>query len=135
MKLFELLEKFKNGEKLRRTCWDENLWICFNKNSNLTRLFAKRVNGLELLSLDTRYSTEDVLADDWAIYEDKEQNLSGMKQEEIELFKEWFDHIAQIADDRKTGNGAVMKDSDALDEIKCVAKNASYYIENHLYEK
>ena len=58
-----------------------------------------------------------------------------MKQEEIDLIKEWFDHIAQIADDRKTGNGVVMEDWAALDEIKCLAKNSSYYIEHHLYEK
>ena len=58
-----------------------------------------------------------------------------MKQEEIDLIKKWFEHIAQIADDRKTGNGVVMEDWAALDEIKCMAKNASYYIENHLYEK
>ena len=55
-----------------------------------------------------------------------------MKKEDLDLIKEWFDHIAQMADDRKTGNGAVMEDKAALDEIKCLAKNASDYIEHHI---
>lgn len=51
---------------------------------------------------------------------------------DIELIKGWFEHIAQIANDRKTANGAVMTPEDALDEIKVLAKDASHYIENHL---
>ena len=49
-------------------------------------------------------------------------------KEELGLIIEWFDHIAQIADDRKTLNGFVMQDSDALDEIKCLARSCSEYI-------
>jgi hypothetical protein len=51
-----------------------------------------------------------------------------MAQEDKELIIEWFEHIAQIADDRKTANGVVMEDWAALDEIKCKAKNAAEYI-------
>lgn len=42
-----------------------------------------------------------------------------METTDKELIIEGFKHIAQIADDRKTLNGVVMKDSEAFDEIKC----------------
>ena len=54
-----------------------------------------------------------------------------MKQEDLELIIEWFAHIEQIADDRKTLNGVVMEDWAALDEIKCKARNCQEYIKNH----
>ena len=54
-----------------------------------------------------------------------------MTNEEKELVTRWFEHIAQIADDRKTANNEVMEDWAALDEIKAIAKNSLYYIENH----
>lgn len=52
--------------------------------------------------------------------------------EDIELIKEWFEHIAQIADNRKTANGVVMTPEHALYEIKALAKDASYYVERHI---
>ena len=55
-----------------------------------------------------------------------------MTQEEKENIIYWFEHIAQIADDRKTGNGVVMEDWAALDEIKAIAKDSIYYIQNHI---
>lgn len=55
-----------------------------------------------------------------------------MIQEDKELILEWFNHIAQIADDRKTLNGEIMEDWEALDEIKSIAKNSMYYIKNHI---
>jgi len=54
-----------------------------------------------------------------------------MTQEEKELITYWFEHIAQIADDRKTANGVVMEDWAALDEIKVLAKDSVYFIKNH----
>lgn len=54
-----------------------------------------------------------------------------MKEEDKDLIIEWFECIAQIADDRKTANNVVMPDWAALDEIKCKAKNAAEYIRNH----
>lgn len=54
-----------------------------------------------------------------------------MTQEDKENIIYWFEHIAQIADNRKTANGVVMEDSAALDEIKAIAKNGIYYIKNH----
>lgn len=54
-----------------------------------------------------------------------------VKEVDLELITYWFDHIAQIADDRKTANGTVMEDWAALDEIKCLAKNSSEFIKRH----
>jgi len=54
-----------------------------------------------------------------------------VKEVDLELITYWFDHIAQIADDRKTANGTVMEDWAALDEIKCLAKNSSEFIKMH----
>lgn len=48
--------------------------------------------------------------------------------ENKELIIEWFNHIAQIADDKKTLNGVVMKDSDAFNEIECLAKRCAEYV-------
>ena len=55
-----------------------------------------------------------------------------MSQEDKELVIHWFEHIAQIADDRKTANGEVMEDWAALDEIKAIATDSVYYIKNHI---
>ena len=49
-----------------------------------------------------------------------------------ELIIGWFNHIAQVANDKKTLNGFVMKDSDALDEIKCLAKECTEYIQKYI---
>ncbi|MBP5724953.1 MAG: hypothetical protein J6X18_15445 [Bacteroidales bacterium] len=56
------------------------------------------------------------------------------KKEEKELVLHWFEHIAQIATDRKTANGVVMEDWAALDEIAAIAKDSVYYIKNHYNE-
>ena len=49
--------------------------------------------------------------------------------EELNLIADWFKHIAQMADDKKTLTGFVMKDSDAFDEIKCLAKRCAEYVD------
>ena len=54
-----------------------------------------------------------------------------MTQEDKENIIYWFEHIAQIADDRKTANGVVMEYWSALDEIKAIAKDSIYYIQKH----
>lgn len=56
-------------------------------------------------------------------------------KEELGLITEWFEHIAQIADDKKTANGVVMKDSDAFDEIRCLAKRCADYVNTILLKK
>ena len=53
-----------------------------------------------------------------------------MTQEDKKNIICWFEHIAQIADDRKNLNGVVMEDWAALDEIKAIAKDSIYYIKN-----
>ena len=51
------------------------------------------------------------------------------QEENISLIIKWFDHIEQLATDRKTLNGFVMDYQDTLDEIKCLAKRSKEYVE------
>lgn len=55
-----------------------------------------------------------------------------MESTDKELIIEWFNHIAQMADDRKTLTGFVMADPDALDEIKCLARRCAEYVEKYI---
>ena len=43
----------------------------------------------------------------------------------------WFEYIAQLATDRKNPYGFVMKDSDALDEIKVKAEQCAQLIKRY----
>ena len=54
-----------------------------------------------------------------------------VKEGDLDLITGWFDHIAQIADDRMTLTNQRMTDAHALDEIKCMAKNSSEFITKH----
>ena len=54
-----------------------------------------------------------------------------VKEVDLDLITDWFDHIAQIADDRMTLTNQRMTDAHALDEIKCLAKNSSEFIKKH----
>ena len=54
-----------------------------------------------------------------------------VKEVNLELVTDWFDHIVQIADDRMTLTNQKMTDAHALDEIKCLAKNSSEFITRH----
>jgi len=54
-----------------------------------------------------------------------------MTENQKELIIEWLEHIAQMADSKKTVSGKVMKDSDALNEIKVLAKDSINYIKLH----
>lgn len=55
-------------------------------------------------------------------------DTSEVKEVDLDLITGWFDHIAQIADDRMTLTKQKMTDVHALDEIKCLAKNSSEFI-------
>jgi hypothetical protein len=55
-----------------------------------------------------------------------------MKLEEKDLLLHWFEHIAQLATDKKTANGVVMSDEEAFAEIAVLAKDACYYVQKHL---
>lgn len=55
--------------------------------------------------------------------------------EEKDLIVSWFNHIEQMATDRKTLNGAVMEPMEALDEIKVLAKNSAEFIEKFWNKK
>lgn len=51
------------------------------------------------------------------------------QEENISLIIKWFEHIEQMATDRKTANGFVMNEQETLDEIKCLAKQSREYVE------
>ncbi len=55
-----------------------------------------------------------------------------METTDKELIIGWFNHIAQMADDKKTLTGFVMADSDAFDEIKCLAQRCARYVEKYV---
>ena len=69
----------------------------------------------------------------WYLYNDiiKAINTLEVKEVDLKLIIGWFDHIAQIADDRMTLTNQRMTDAHALDEIKCLAKNSSEFITKH----
>lgn len=54
-----------------------------------------------------------------------------MDKETKELILCWFNHIEQMATDRKTLNGYTMDFQDCLDEIRVLAKNSQEYIKKH----
>lgn len=58
-----------------------------------------------------------------------------MTQKQKEMIKSWFDHIKQMATDRKTLNGVVMDDAHCLDEIRALALNASEFVERFWNDK
>lgn len=55
-----------------------------------------------------------------------------MKDKDIESIIGWFDQIAQIARDRKTGDGIVMSKKQALDAIESVALDAAYFVMKYM---
>lgn len=85
-----------------------------------TNVSINEWNGEEYNKLGFEYAME------MAKWKDEQLN------EELNLIAEWFSHIAQMADDKKTLSGAVMKDSDAFDEIKCLAKRCAEYVDKRL---
>ena len=54
-----------------------------------------------------------------------------VKDVDLDLITVWFDHIAQIADDRMTLTNQRMTDAHALDEIKCLAKDSAEFINKY----
>ena len=50
------------------------------------------------------------------------------QEENISLIIKWFEHIEQMATDRKTLNGFVMNYQETLDEIRCLAKESKDYV-------
>ena len=51
-----------------------------------------------------------------------------MNKTDKELMMSWFAHIEQIATDKKTLNGVIMDDQQALKEIKVLAKDCQTFI-------
>lgn len=58
-----------------------------------------------------------------------------MTNETINLIIEWFDHIKQLATDRKTQTGAVMDAQHCLNEIAAIARESKQFVEEYRYEQ
>jgi len=58
-----------------------------------------------------------------------------MNKNDIDLILHWFEHIEQLATDRKTQTGHVMCYSDTLDEIRCFAIKSQMFIKNHYLQE
>ena len=105
------------------------------KKSALVAEIEKRIKTnkecmLGLRNLDYYQGKVDALNDTISSLDTLE-----VKEVDLELIIGWFDHVAQIADDRMTLTGQRMTDSHALDEIKCIAKNSSEFITKHYKAK
>ncbi len=68
MKLFEILNDFLHGKKIRRASWNETLWIEYNAPTEMSRLYIMEEGGLRLIDIDCQFSIRDIQADDWEFY-------------------------------------------------------------------
>ena len=60
----------------------------------------------------------------------------NVSKEDLDLTVGWFEHIQQLADDKKTLNGDIMSEADTLDEIKALSIRSANFIKNrYLSEK
>lgn len=98
---------------------DEKIQTCANQREEMI-----------LVGCDTLVGDATARAGELQFLRDSINTLE-VKEVDLELITGWFDHVAQMADDRKTLNGEVMEDWAALDEIKCLAKNSSEFITKH----
>lgn len=55
--------------------------------------------------------------------------MMNIEKDNMESIMSYFEHIAQIANDRKNADGFVMKAPDALDEINIIAQEGAEYIQ------
>ena len=86
----------------------------------------KRIVEYKDMKIDSSYYEGMVASLEF--FRDEFINTLEVKEVDLELITGWFDHIAQIADDRMTLTNQRMTDAHALDEIKCLAKNSSEFI-------
>ena len=66
----EIMPLFLNGAKIRRTSWNESLWIEARHDAEQIRLFRNEEGGKRLITIDERFSLSDVTANDWVCYEE-----------------------------------------------------------------
>ena len=70
MTLFDILEKFKSGIKIRRASWNGRLFVEY-REPGISRLYILEDEGIKLLDADMHYTTSDIMANDWEIYLDR----------------------------------------------------------------
>lgn len=102
----------------------------------LTNVFKYIVKKCDMLINNDHYEadayTQDTVEDIAElcnhILDGNHGKLVEVKEVDLDLITAWFDHIAQIADDRMTLTNQRMTDAHALDEIKCLAKDSAEFI-------
>lgn len=58
-----------------------------------------------------------------------------MTKEITDLIIDWFEHIQQMANDRKTLTGAVMDAQHCLNEIAAIACNSKQFVKEYRHEQ
>ena len=66
MNFQEILQKLIYGRKVRRQSWREGLWI--ESNGETVRLYLMEKEGKRLIDVDTQFSLDDVMAEDWELF-------------------------------------------------------------------
>lgn len=69
MTLNEIFPEFLNGKKIHRTSWHQNLWIEARTDLEQVRLFINEDGGVRLVTVDERFSINDLTCNDWEFYE------------------------------------------------------------------
>lgn len=69
MKLFEIMNDFLQGKKIRRATWHSSLWIEYKEQTESARLYIMEDEGVRLLDVNTQFTISDIIAVDWEFYE------------------------------------------------------------------
>ncbi|EQE01177.1 hypothetical protein QAS_4038 [Clostridioides difficile CD9] len=64
MKITDFKEQLKQGEKIRRSCWEPYQYIC--EDGSLLNIHGKDLLDIKRLGID------DIEADDWVLFMTKE---------------------------------------------------------------
>ena len=119
-----------NNEKLDGTKNVYHLVLCETEEYNKLKE-TEMLGFLEYVEELYKFLYEPYIADN-EVTNKKDEHMT---QKQKEMIKSWFDHIKQMATDRKTLAGYVMDDAHCLDEIRALAFNASEFVERFWNDK
>lgn len=119
-----------NNEKLDGTKNVYHLALCEIEEYNKLKQIEKQ-KFLEYVEELYKFLYEPYIMDN-EVTNKKDEHMT---QKQKEMIKLWFDHIKQMATDRKTLAGYVMDDAHCLDEIRALAYNASEFVERFWNDK
>lgn len=64
MKLSDIFESFLYGKKIRRKCWDKNLWI-ETSNGETVNIYLEVNKEETLINGDKKFSIDELMCEDW----------------------------------------------------------------------